>query len=148
MHTTYNEYIKAYIKGQWTTRQWGLSLFLTVMYPLCGYGCGLAECWTTQQSHCRTQSSVILVLIFILFYPPFTRWEKNRYEVYMEENTTTCVAMCTEIDPKRLKRTVAEVLTTLLHCRPRRWAKAVLWRSSTFLVIVSVIHWNREQVEQ
>ncbi|KAJ6905177.1 hypothetical protein NC652_023048 [Populus alba x Populus x berolinensis] len=25
-------------------------------------------------------------------------------------------------------------------------AKAVLWRSSTFLVIVSVIHWNREQV--
>jgi len=35
-----------------------------------------------------------------------------------KKNTTTYVAMCTEIDPKRLKRTVAEVLTTLLHCRP------------------------------
>jgi hypothetical protein len=36
----------------------------------------------------------------------------------MEEKYYDCVAMCTEIDPKRLKRTVAEVLTTLLHCRP------------------------------
>ncbi|KAL9333997.1 hypothetical protein Peur_074136 [Populus x canadensis] len=60
MHTTYNEYIKAYIKGQMNYKGVG-----SLSFPHC-YCAG-----PHSNLHCRTQSSVILVLIFILFYPSF-----------------------------------------------------------------------------
>lgn len=114
MHTTYNEYIKAYIKGQMNYKGVGSLSFPHCYVPslrVCMWACSVLD-----HTAIALQNTIICNSSPYLYFVLLLRvGKKIEMKSIWKKNTTTYVAMCTEIDPKRLKRTVAEVLTTLLH---------------------------------